>query len=90
MNSVTLSDTEWKQINDYCSLNSITDVNGFCVSCLMKGLSIEKFGASPIEKIKMETPSTIVKKDSSEGIDKKTAKVVRKVRVIKKVVKKDD
>ena len=54
---VTLSQAEWKKIADYCSLNSIDDVNSFCVKCLMKGFSIEKFGESPIDKIRMEKPS---------------------------------
>ena len=60
---VTLSQAEWKKIADYCSLNSIDDVNSFCVKCLMKGFSIEKFGESPIDKIMMEKPLNLLIKE---------------------------
>ena len=84
---VTLSQAEWKKIADYCSLNSIDDVNSFCVECLMKGFSIEKFGQSPIDKIRMEKPSSASPKEN--GV-KEEVKKIRKVKVVKKTVKKND
>ena len=57
-----------KQIKEYCSINSIDNIEGFCVECLMKGFSIEKFGNSPLDKIKMENGkmyTLIVKGDCS-------------------------
>lgn len=84
---VTLSQAEWKKIADYCSLNSIDDVNSFCVKCLMKGFSIEKFGESPIDKIMMEKPSSAPPKEN--GV-KEEVKKIKKVKVVKKTVKKND
>lgn len=78
-----------KQIKEYCSLNSIDDIEGFCVKCLMKGLSIEKFGNSPLDKIKMENGEDIEKKEQ-EAVKSESIKKVRKVRVVKKTIKKND
>ena len=78
-----------KQIKEYCSLNSIDDIEGFCVKCLMKGLSIEKFGNSPLDKIKMENGEDTEKKEQ-ESIKSENVKKVRKVKVVKKTIKKND
>ena len=78
-----------KQIKEYCSLNSIDDIEGFCVKCLMKGLSIEKFGNSPLDKIKMENGEDTEKKEQ-EAVKSENIKKVRKVRVVKKTIKKND
>ena len=78
-----------KQINEYCSLNSIDNIEGFCVECLMKGFSIEKFGNSPLDKIKMENGEDTEKKEQ-EAVKSENIKKVRKVRVVKKTIKKND
>ena len=80
-----------KQIKEYCSLNSIDDIEGFCVKCLMKGLSIEKFGNSPLDKIKMETGNREdTENKEQESIKSENVKKVRKVKVVKKTIKKND
>ena len=53
----------------------------------MKGFSIEKFGESPIDKIMMEKPSSAPPKEN--GV-KEEVKKIRKVKVVKKTVKKND
>ena len=78
-----------KQIKEYCSINSIDNIEGFCVECLMKGFSIEKFGNSPLDKIKMENGEDTEKKEQ-EAVKSENIKKVRKVRVVKKTIKKND
>ena len=55
----------------------------------MKGFSIEKFGNSPLDKIKMENGEDIEKKEQ-EAVKSESIKKVRKVRVVKKTIKKND
>ena len=78
-----------KQIKEYCSINSIDDIEGFCVECLMKGFSIEKFGNSPLDKIKMENGIDTEKKEQ-ESVKNENIKKIRKVKVVKKTIKKND
>ena len=78
-----------KQIKEYCSINSIDNIEGFCVECLMKGFSIEKFGNSPLDKIKMENGIDTEKKEQ-ESIKNENIKKIRKVKVVKKTIKKND
>lgn len=78
-----------KQIKEYCSINSIDNIEGFCVECLMKGFSIEKFGNSPLDKIKMENGIDTEKKEQ-ESVKNENVKKVRKVKVVKKTIKKND
>lgn len=78
-----------KQIKEYCAINSIDNIEGFCVECLMKGFSIEKFGNSPLDKIKMENGIDTEKKEQ-ESVKNENVKKVRKVKVVKKAIKKND
>lgn len=78
-----------KQIKEYCSINSIDNIEGFCVECLMKGFSIEKFGNSPLDKIKMENGIDTEKKER-ESVKNENIKKIRKVKVVKKTIKKND
>ena len=78
-----------KQIKEYCSINSIDNIEGFCVKCLMKGFSIEKFGNSPLDKIKMENGIDTEKKEQ-ESVKNENIKKIRKVKVVKKTIKKND
>lgn len=78
-----------KQIKEYCSINSIDNIEGFCVECLMKGFSIEKFGNSPLDKIKMENGIDTGKKEQ-ESVKNENIKKIRKVKVVKKTIKKND
>ena len=78
-----------KQIKEYCSINSIDNIEGFCVECLIKGFSIEKFGNSPLDKIKMENGIDTEKKEQ-ESVKNENVKKIRKVKVVKKTIKKND
>ena len=80
-----------KQIKEYCSINSIDNIEGFCVECLMKGFSIEKFGNSPLDKIKLETGNREdTEKKEQESVKNENIKKIRKVKVVKKTIKKND
>ena len=55
----------------------------------MKGFSIEKFGNSPLDKIKMENGIDTEKKEQ-ESVKNENIKKIRKVKVVKKTIKKND
>ena len=37
-----------KNVLDFCKLNDIEDVRGFAIKCFDKGLTIEKYGETPL------------------------------------------
>ena len=78
-----------KQINEYCSLNLIDNIEEFSIKCLMKGFSIEKFGNSLLDKIKLENGEDTEKKEQ-EAVKSENIQKARKVRVVKKTIKKND
>jgi phage antirepressor YoqD-like protein len=53
-----ISDEIW----DYCRLNNITDINGFIVNMVKQGFTIEKFGATPAERVVEKIVEKIVEK----------------------------
>ena len=87
--TISIPSIAFKQINEYCSINSIDNIEDFCIKCLMKGFSIEKFGNSPLDKIKMENGIDTEKKEQ-ESVKNENVKKVRKVKVVKKTIKKND
>ena len=87
--TISIPSITYKQIKEYCSINSIDNIEGFCVECLMKGFSIEKFGNSPLDKIKMENGIDTEKKEQ-ESVKNENIKKIRKVKVVKKTIKKND
>jgi hypothetical protein len=67
------------EINSFCKLNEITDINEFLVSCLYKGYTIVKFGTTPKDNFNKENkPLEIEKYEESkvntEGMEIKTEK----------------
>lgn len=87
--TISIPSITYKQIKEYCSINSIDNIEEFCVECLMKGFSIEKFGNSPLDKIKMENGIDTEKKEQ-ESVKNENIKKIRKVKVVKKTIKKND
>ena len=55
----------------------------------MRGVAIEKVGKSPLDRIKMENGEDTEKKEQ-EAVKSENIKKVRKVRVVKKTIKKND
>ena len=55
----------------------------------MKGISIEKYGNYPIDKIKKEKDIDTEKKEQ-ESVKNENIKKIRKVKVVKKTIKKND
>lgn len=55
------------EINSFCELNEITDINEFLVSCLYKGYTIVKFGTTPKDNFNKENkPLEIEKYEESK------------------------
>ena len=64
-----------KDINEFCELNGIDNIQEFKYSCLLNGFNIERYGMSPIDNINREK-TNIAKQGSTEK--KKGRKVVIK------------
>lgn len=92
-----------EEIEKYCNLNSINNIDDFINDCLTIGFNVKKYGYSPqnnfnieqniISKIENndEDKTPIIDKTIKEeenidknNIDKKTVKVNKKVKIIKK------
>ena len=44
----------YKAISEYCSVNSIEDVDGFVERCIINGFNTIRFGSSPIDNVRRE------------------------------------
>ena len=67
MSRLYINPTIQKMIEDYCKLNSITDLNAFANRCALQGLSILKYGENPADNVQRE-------KDGVKDYDKKKIK----------------
>ena len=68
------------EIWEYCRVNKITDVDGFILKMFNQGFTVEKFGATPTERIVEKEVEKIV-----EVI--KEVEVEKEVEVIKEIIK---
>ena len=57
------------EINSFCKLNEITDINEFLVSCLYKGYTIAKFGTTPKDNFNKENKPLEIEKYEESKID---------------------
>lgn len=72
-------------IEDYCSLNEISDVDEFKYKCLLTGFNIERYGLSPGDNVKRQNGEIKPKETDTEvSGETKTEepKIVRKKRKI--------
>ena len=67
------------EIEDYCVLNNISDVDGFINKCLLNGFNIERYGLSPSDNVKKQ--NGVVEEDKKPDTKDET-KIVRKKRKI--------
>ena len=70
-----------KEINDYCRINNITNIDDFTIKILKQGFTVEKYGA---------TPQVIEKKVEVEKIVEKIVEVKVEVPTEKEVYITDD
>lgn len=72
-----LTDEIW----DYCRLNGITDIDSFTIKMVTQGFTVEKYGATPSERIIETTVEKIV--------EVPVEKIVEVVKEIEKIVEKE-
>lgn len=65
-----------KEINSYCKVNKINDVDKFIIKMLKQGFNIEKYGIEPNKPITPEVPDKI--KEVKEPVEKKPRKTIKK------------
>ena len=86
MATIEIHDKLYKEIQDFCNINNLLDVDGFCVKLITLGFNIEKYGVSPFTKKHAILDEKLVasneQKSSNEEIE--TVKPNKKVRIIKR------
>jgi hypothetical protein len=75
------------EIWEYCRANKITDVDGFIIKMFKQGFTVEKFGATPSERVIEKEVEKIVEVPI-EVI--KEVEVIKEIEVIKEVKITDD
>lgn len=70
------------EIDEYCKLNDILDIEAFKLKCMQVGFSIEKYGISPKDNVNKERQQE-VKEEPQKKDETKVVKKTRKVKVIK-------
>lgn len=62
------------EIWDYCRANNITNIDDFTLKCLKQGFSVEKYGATPVERT-VEKIVEVIKEVPVEKIVEKRVEV---------------
>jgi len=57
---INISDELKKEIQEYCHVNNITNIDDFILKMLKQGFTIEKFGSTPMTKIQEKIIEKIV------------------------------
>lgn len=76
----------YKEIEEYCVINGITNTEAFIEKCLQQGFNIIKFGLSPADNVRRERDGIINFEDNSpksqvnDGLSNKSPKI----KIIKK------
>jgi hypothetical protein len=71
------------EIWDYCRLNKITDVDGFIEKMVQQGYTVEKYGATPSERVVEKEVEKIVQ------VEKIVEKPVEIIKEVEKIVEKE-
>lgn len=66
------------EIWDYCRLNGITDINGFTIKMISQGFTVEKYGATPSERVIEKIVEKIVEVEKEVEVIKEVEKIVEK------------
>jgi hypothetical protein len=72
----------FEEIDEYCKLNDILDIETFKLKCMQVGFNIEKYGVSPKDNVNKEHQQE-TKKEPQKKEETKVVKKTRKVKVIK-------
>lgn len=71
-----------KEINEYCKLNNINDIEGFITQCMLNGFNTFRYGVSPSDNIKKENGEVELSQDTVENRESRTEVKKRKIKVI--------
>jgi len=66
---------------EYCRLNKITDVDGFIIKMVNQGFTVEKYGATPSERI--------VEKEVEKIVEVPVEKIVEVIKEVDKIIEKE-
>jgi len=66
---------------EYCRLNKITDVDGFIIKMVKQGFTVEKYGATPSERI--------VEKEVEKIVEVPVEKIVEVIKEVDKIIEKE-
>ena len=93
MEKLTLNKQNQKELNDYCKLNNIEDIDKFFQKCFKRGYDIERYGLigdkteKIIEYVEKEIPIEVIKYVEKETIKEVPVEVIKEVEKIVEVIK---
>lgn len=93
MEKLTLNKQNQKELNDYCKLNNIEDIDKFFQKCFKRGYDIERYGLigdkteKIIEYVEKEIPIEVIKYVEKETIKEVPIEVIKEVEKIVEVIK---
>jgi len=93
MEKITLNKQNQKELNDYCKLNNIEDIDKFFQKCFKRGYDIERYGLigdkteKIIEYVEKEIPIEVIKYVEKETIKEVPIEVIKEVEKIVEVIK---
>ena len=93
MEKLTLNKQNQKELNDYCKLNNIEDVDKFFQKCFKRGYDIERYGLigdkteKIIEYVEKEIPIEVIKYVEKETIKEVPIEVIKEVEKIVEIIK---
>ena len=76
------------EIWDYCRLNGVTDINGFTIKMVKQGFTVEKYGATPTDRIVEKEVEKIVEVEKIIEVIKEVPveKIIEKLIEVEKEV----
>lgn len=93
MEKLTLNKQNQKELNDYCKLNNIEDIDKFFQKCFKRGYDIERYGLigdkteKIIEYVEKEIPIEVIKYVEKETIKEVPIEVIKEVEKIVEIIK---
>lgn len=92
-NSLIINQTLSKDIESYCKLNNIEDIDKFMIKCLKRGFDSEKFGLlnadeQPVREIEVIKEVEVIKEIPVEKVVTKYKKDDKKIKELEEKIKK--
>ena len=77
-------DKLYAEIDEYCALNAIDDIDSFKVKCLSVGFNIERYGISPHDNINRENNGVLEPENGKKTDEGSVVVKRRKIKIINK------